>query len=167
MKSNLVEHPAACEETPALIDHIIERYHQTHRREMPDLVALARKVEKVHGTDPNAPHGLADALQDMIGEMEIHMKKEELLLFPALARGRSRTVSGPVGEPIAAMRHDHDGQEAALTRIAAITHGFRLPSDACKSWQRLYAGTRKLVDDVEEHIYLENEILFPRFEGEA
>lgn len=162
MREHLVEHPAACEATPALINHIVERYHRTHRREMPELVALARKVETVHGTDPNAPHGLADALQGMIGEMEVHMKKEELLLFPALSRGRTQGAA----ERIATMRHDHDGQEESLARVAAITHGFRLPADACASWQRLYAGTRKLVEDLEEHIYLENEILFPRFEGD-
>ena len=163
MRSHLVEHPAACEETPALIEHIVERYHQTHRREMPELVALARKVEKVHGTDPNAPHGLADALQAMVGELEVHMKKEELLLFPAMARGRADAVAAP----IAGMRHDHDDHEEALARIAAITHGFRLPAGACRSWKRLYDGTRKLVEDIDEHIYLENEVLFPRFEQDA
>lgn len=56
MHSHLVEHPAACESTPALIVHILERYHETHRRELPALVGLAQKVETVHGTDPNAPH---------------------------------------------------------------------------------------------------------------
>ena len=161
MHSHLVEHPAACEETPALIAHIIERYHDTHRRELPDLVALARKVETVHGTDPNAPHGLAEALQSIAGQLELHMKKEELVLFPAMERGRCEAANGP----IASMRHDHDEQEEALARVAAITHGFRLPSGACSSWRRLYSGTRKLLDDLEEHIQLENEVLFPRFEA--
>lgn len=163
MRSHLVEHPAACEETPALIAHIVERYHETHRREMPELVALARKVEKVHGTDPNAPHGLADALQAMVGELEVHMKKEELVLFPAMTRGRADAVAAP----IEGMRHDHGDHEEALARIAAITHGFRLPAGACRSWKRLYEGTRKLVEDLDEHIYLENEVLFPRFEQDA
>ena len=69
--------------------------------------------------------------------------------------------------PIAGMRYDHAKHEEALGRIAAITHGFHLPADACESWRRLYAGTRKLVDDLDEHMSLENEVLFPRFEGTA
>lgn len=44
--------------TGALIDHIRTRYHDTHRRELPELIALARKVESAHATDPNTPHGL-------------------------------------------------------------------------------------------------------------
>lgn len=161
--SRFVEHPAANEETPALIEHIVERYHETHRRELPELVALARKVERVHGTDPNAPHGLAEALADMVGDLEVHMKKEEFILFPAMQQGRADAVAAP----IAVMRHDHHDHEEALARIAAITHGFRLPPDACSSWTRLYAGTRKLVEDLDEHIRLENDVLFPRFEGTA
>ncbi|MDO5758570.1 MAG: DUF542 domain-containing protein, partial [Rhodobacterales bacterium] len=74
--------PAAPQETGALIDHIQTRYHAVHRRQLPDLVALSRKVEKVHASHPDVPAGLADLMQQMIGEMEVHMKKEELLLFP-------------------------------------------------------------------------------------
>jgi regulator of cell morphogenesis and NO signaling len=163
MRSHLVEHPVACEATPSLIAHIVERYHEAHRRELPGLVALADKVERAHGSDPNAPHGLSEALAGIISELGAHMKKEEQVLFPAMVNGRTEAVAGP----IAAMRHDHHEHEQALARIAAITHGFRLPSDACGSWRRLYAGTRKLVDDLDEHMHIENEILFPRFETPA
>lgn len=110
--------------------HILERYHETHRRELPALVGLAQKVETVHGTDPNAPHGLADALRTMAGELERHMSNEERVLFPAMTRGQAAALA----KPIAAMRLDHHGHEEALARIAAITHGLRLPKDACRSW---------------------------------
>jgi regulator of cell morphogenesis and NO signaling len=42
--------------------------------------------------------------------------------------------------------------------------GFRLPDGACRSWQALYGGAAKFVDDLMEHIHLENSVLFPRFE---
>jgi regulator of cell morphogenesis and NO signaling len=37
--------PEAPTETGALIDHILTRYHETHRRELPELVKLAARVE--------------------------------------------------------------------------------------------------------------------------
>lgn len=161
--TDLIEHPAAHEATPGLIAHILERYHETHRRELPELVTLARKVERVHGADPDAPHGLADALAAMSDALETHMTREEQVLFPALASGR---IAG-VAAPIAVMRQDHAEHEAALARIAAITHGFRLPAGACGTWTRLHVGLRKLVEDLDEHMHLENEVLFPRFEDVA
>src|SRR5690625_1282513 len=75
-------------ETSTLIEHIVETYHRAHRREMPELVALARMVEDLHGTDPAAPHGLAKALSAMADALETHMRQEEEQLFPALAEGR-------------------------------------------------------------------------------
>lgn len=150
-------------QTAALIEHILTRYHEVHRRELPELVKLARKVEAVHVEHPAAPHGLADTLQQMAGELEVHMKKEELILFPAMARA----AKGMLDMPISQMRFDHDNHGTQLRRIEMLTRDFTLPDGACRSWQALYSGTSKLVGDLMEHIHLENNVLFPRFESEG
>ncbi len=148
-------------DTATLIAEILSRYHEVHRRELPELVALARKVEAVHAGHGAEPVGLADALQDMVGDLEVHMKKEELILFPAMLRQEGRPLSAPITQ----MRHDHDEHGTHLRRLAEITNGFTPPDGACRSWQALYAGTRKLAADLTDHIHLENDILFPRFEA--
>lgn len=152
-------------ETPtlALFDHILRRYHDTHRSELPELIALARKVETVHADDPNAPHGLTEALEALTVDLGVHMRKEESAIIAALDHANTRNASAP----FTALRHDHDNNEATMNRIAATTHGFKLPNYACGSWRQLYAGLSKLVDDLVEHMYLENNVLFPRLEAEA
>ena len=152
---------AAPQQTDDLIDHILTRYHETHRRELPELVKLGRKVEAVHCDHPQVPHGLADLLQRMLGELEVHMKKEELILFPAMRR----KSAGGLDVPIMQMRHDHDDHSEHLRRLESITENFTLPEGACRSWQALYAGLAKLANDLIEHIQLENNVLFPRYEG--
>ena len=147
--------PAA---TPALIDHIFARYHETHRRELPELIRLAQKVEKVHASRSDVPRGLADFLQRMSTELVQHMAKEELILFPAMKQGGL-----PLHAPIACMRHEHDDHGEHLRELEALTNGITVPSDACRTWQALYAGLDKLRDDLMEHIHLENNVLFPRF----
>lgn len=146
--------------TAALIAHILSRYHETHRRELPELLALARKVETSHATDPNTPHGLTQALESMILVLEDHMRREEAGIFAALGAGRASAEG-----TIAGLREDHGGHEATLNRIAAITHGLRLPAYACRSWAQLYAGLGKLAEDLDEHRYLEDNVLFPRLEA--
>ncbi len=150
----------APEATGALIDHILSRYHETHRRELPELVRLARKVEAVHAGHPEAPRGLADTLEAIQVELEEHRQKEETELFPLM---RQEHDSG-AELPIAQMRLDHDRHGELLRRLDTLAHGFALPGDACRSWEALYVGTDKLIDDVMEHIHLENNVLFPRFE---
>lgn len=145
-----------------LIAHLLTRYHAVHRTELPELIALARKVEAVHSAHPEVPAGLADLLQRMAGELEVHMKKEELILFPAM----QRHVAG-LDAPIAQMRHDHLDHGDLLGLLEVMTDGFTLPAGACRSWQALYAGAAKLSDDLQQHIHLENNVLFPRFEMTA
>lgn len=152
--------PSLSTSTGELIDHIITRYHEVHRRELTELVHLARKVEGVHARHPQAPHGLNDLLQQMRGELEVHMKKEELILFPAMRSGKAVEL----GTPIMQMRHDHDDHGEYLKRLEDLTNAFTPPPGACRSWQALYAGVAKLSEDLMNHVHLENNVLFPRFQ---
>jgi regulator of cell morphogenesis and NO signaling len=150
---------AAPQESAALVDHIISRYHDTHRRELPELIQLARKVEKVHAKRSDVPRGLGDLLERMSIELQQHMAKEELILFPAM----KQSMAAGLDMPIARMRHEHDDHGAHLRELDRLTNGLTVPADGCRTWQALYAGLAKLVDDLMEHIHLENNVLFPRF----
>ncbi len=152
--------PLAAMNVAGLIDHILSRYHAIHRQELPDLVALARKVERVHHAVPEAPLGLAEVLERLSAELEAHMRKEEFVLFPAMRQG----VKEGILQPLAVLRHDHDDHAETIRLVEERARGFALPEGACGSWQRLYAGARKLCADLREHIRVENEVLFPRFE---
>jgi len=148
--------PASSAELIALIQ---TRYHEVHRRELPELVRLARRVEAVHRDKPDCPHGLADLLETMAAELEDHMQKEEQILFPMMARGGAPMI----GQPISVMRHEHDNHGEHLRALAALTNDATPPDGACNTWRALYAGIRKLEDDLMQHIHLENNVLFPRF----
>jgi regulator of cell morphogenesis and NO signaling len=152
---------AAPADTDALIDLILERYHATHRRELPELIRLARRVEAVHGDREGAPLGLSTLLEDLAAELESHMQKEEEVLFPMMRRGGHPMIAHPIG----AMRHEHDDAGEHLRMVEGLTNGGILPEGACNTWRALYAGTRKFADDLMEHIHLENNVLFPRFDA--
>lgn len=143
-----------------LIPFILDRYHATHRRELPELQRLARKVETVHADKAECPRGLSQLLARMEAELGAHMQKEEEVLFPLLL------ASGGGCAPFAIrrMRAEHDDHELLLAELKRLTGGFTPPPDACGSWRRLAIGCAKLSADLEAHIALENEILFPQFE---
>lgn len=147
-------------EPAALIDHILRRYHEKHKRDLPELIALARRVEKVHHGHPEVPRGLAQFLEGMKASLESHMFKEELILFPALKRG----IRAGLDFPLAQMRREHDDHGGHLRELESITGNGIVPEGGCPTWQALYTGTRTLTDELMEHIHLENNILFPQFE---
>lgn len=148
------------EDPAALTRHIESRFHARHRAQLPALAELAEKVERVHFGDEDLPEGLAELLRRMIGELEVHMKKEELMLFPAIRSGRG----DPAGLT-ARMRADHDDHTAEIGRILDLTAGLTPPAGACRSWRELYSGLDAFIADLREHVRLENEVLFPRVES--
>jgi regulator of cell morphogenesis and NO signaling len=149
--------------TEAMVAFILERFHATHRRELPELERLARRVEAVHQDKPDVPAGLADFLVELTEALELHMQKEEQVLFPMMLRGAE--VGGHITMPISMMRHEHDEHGANLRKLARFTNEHVPPEAACGTWRALYAGTKKLTDDVMDHIALENNVLFTRFGG--
>jgi len=142
-----------------LVDHILARYHAVHREQLPELIRLARKVERVHGERADCPVGLADHLTAMAQELESHMRKEEDVLFPMIVRGHGALASAPVS----VMRMEHDEHGIALRRLEELTNGITPPRAACTTWRALYAGLRTFRADLMQHIHTENNILFERF----
>ena len=143
----------------ALIDHILARYHEVHRAQLPELIRMARRVEAVHRDHSEVPAGLADALEAMEQELLSHMHKEEAVLFPMLRAGGNSFVT----QPIAMMRHEHNDHGEALEQIARLTHDITPPLGACNTWRALYAGLKTFREDLMQHIHTENNILFERF----
>jgi len=152
---------ATTQDAAALTRYIETRYHQRHREQLPELAEIAARVETVHSNEPEVPAGLSDILHRLVGEMEVHMKKEELILFPAIRKGG---VPGLVN-PIAVMRAEHDHHDQEIDEIRRLTGGPTLPENACGSWTALYAGLEEFITDLREHIRLENDVLFPQFES--
>jgi regulator of cell morphogenesis and NO signaling len=146
-----------------LIDHILARYHDVHRQQLPELIRMARRVEAVHRDNPDVPVGLADHLETMHEELLSHMLKEEQVLFPMLKTGGNPFV----GQPIGMMRTEHVDHGEALDKLNALTHDATPPQGACNTWRALYAGIGQLGDDLVHHIHLENNVLFPAFEASA
>ena len=140
-----------------LIDHILERYHNIHRIQLPELIRLAKRVEHVHGDRADCPKGLSSHLEYMHGELENHMQKEEQILFPMIKTGEFFTAQGP----IRVMEHEHEQHGDSLEMIAKLTDDITPPPFACVTWRALYTGLTQLREDLMAHIHLENNVLFP------
>lgn len=140
-----------------LIEHIIERFHNRHREQLPELITLAEKVENVHADREDCPVGTAALLEKIHAELSQHMMKEENILFPMIKMGNYAMATMPIR--VMEMEHDEAGQDVEV--LKSITNHLTPPEDACFSWRALYSGINAFIDDLMHHIHLENNILFP------
>ncbi|WP_313108686.1 iron-sulfur cluster repair protein YtfE [Atlantibacter sp.] len=141
-----------------IIDHIIVRYHDRHREQLPELIYQATKVERVHADKPNVPKGLTKYLTMLYEELSSHMMKEEQILFPMIKQGMGSHATGP----ITVMESEHDEAGELLEVIKHTTNNVTPPPEACTTWKAMYNGINELIDDLMNHISLENNVLFPR-----
>jgi len=141
-----------------IINHIIVRYHDRHREQLPELILQATKVERVHAEKASVPRGLAKSLTMLHEELSSHMIKEEQILFPMIKQGMGSQAMGP----ISVMESEHDDAGELVEVIKHITHNVTPPADACTTWRAMYNGINEMIDDLMEHISLENNVLFPR-----
>ncbi|MEH8745156.1 hemerythrin domain-containing protein, partial [Klebsiella pneumoniae] len=121
----------------------------------------ATKVERVHADKPNVPKGLTKYLTMLHQELSSHMMKEEQILFPMIKQG----MGAQAGGPISVMESEHDEAGELLEVIKHITHNVTPPPEACTTWKAMYNGINEMIDDLMEHISLENNVLFPRALG--
>jgi len=141
-----------------IINHIIVRYHDRHREQLPELILQATKVERVHAEKASVPRGLAKNLTMLHEELSSHMMKEEQILFPMIKQGMGSQAMGP----ISVMESEHDDAGELVEVIKHITNNVTPPADACTTWRAMYNGINEMIDDLMEHISLENNVLFPR-----
>ena len=141
-----------------LIDHLLDHYHAPLREDLVRIEAMANRVVQVHGHRDDRLEALLDVVLALRADLEPHLEKEEIVLFPSILSGRGADAEGP----IAKMRLEHDEVAALLVRVRRLTDDYAVPSGACATWRALWMGLSDLDRELREHIALENNVLFPR-----
>ena len=141
-----------------IIDHIIVRYHDRHREQLPELILQATKVERVHADKPSVPKGLTKYLTMLHEELSQPHDERRADPLPDDQRGMGSQAMGP----ISVMESEHDEAGELLEVIKHTTNNVTPPPEACTTWKAMYNGINELIDDLMDHISLENNVLFPR-----
>ncbi len=145
-----------------LITHILNRYHDVHREQLPELIRLANRVELVHSQHPECPVGLTNHLKEISKNLEIHMKCEEDEVFHLIRADATAEAYAFIQK----LQKEHEEHGALLETIEKMTNNISTPNGACNTWQALYKGLHAFKLDLMQHIHLENNILFDRIKIE-
>lgn len=154
-----------------LADYIEKKHHRYVEETIPVLKQYLDKLCKVHCERHPELFEIHEHFNLSAGELAMHMKKEELVLFPwvrkmvkAERRGEplDRPHFGTVKNPIAAMIQEHDNEGERFRVIAALSNDYTPPEDACNTYRVAFSLLQEFEEDLHRHIHLENNILFPK-----
>jgi regulator of cell morphogenesis and NO signaling len=157
-----------------LVEHIIGFHHLYVRRALPRIDHLLGNVLTAHGQKHHEIAQVQRHFHVVADEMVRHMLKEEQILFPHIikleeaAHAREKiapSMFGTVRNPIRMMRAEHDTALGEMKAIRKISRDFDAPKEGCNSFRALYQAVEEFEHDLQQHIHLENDILFPRAEA--
>lgn len=150
-----------------LVEHIEDVHHRYLRENLPLLTELTREVATAHPEDGRLA-ALKLEMQHMATELESHLAHEEEALFAMVRDLAIHTAVKPtrcgdaVGGPIACMETEHEAALASLKKMREYTEGYTAPAGADDLWQQMLAAVARFDQDMIEHMYKENKVLFPR-----
>lgn len=152
--------------------HIQKKHHRYVDEAIPVINEYLNKIVQVHGSHHPELVEIRALFRASAGELTMHMKKEELMLFPyvqKLAKLREsnttsweRPVFGSVTNPIGQMEQEHEAEGDRFRRIAELTNNYTPPADACNTYMVAFKKLQEFEEDLHLHIHLENNILFPK-----
>jgi regulator of cell morphogenesis and NO signaling len=157
-------------ELDMLIDHIVGVHHVYVKKANPTIREFVNRVKMVHGMNKPNVSEISDRFDALAEELDMHMHKEEMILFPYIkqmveAKKEGESLIAPFGtvmNPINMMMAEHDSAGNELEAIQKLTEDYTPPKGACATHTVSYGQLKEYADDLMRHIHLENNILFPK-----
>jgi regulator of cell morphogenesis and NO signaling len=155
----------------SLANYIVETHHEYVNQAVPQILPLAQKVVEVHGAKYAELVIIQGLFQQLSNEMSLHMKKEELVLFPYIKKLSQAGSDGPgfdksglgwIKSPISVVETEHETAGIMVKRLSKLSNNYTPPDDACQTFRLLFDKLKAFEADMHLHVHLENDILHPK-----
>lgn len=155
-----------------LVDYTINIHHLYLRQNLPLVATFLTRFRDKHPDRFQHIDQLIENMQTLTTLIHAHMEEEENIIFPyvkqiynaklhnqAYAGLLVRTLKKPVDN---LSRTQQLGLKMKLAECRKITDNFSVPLDSCLHHHVTFAKLKDLDENLAQHLYLENEVIFPR-----
>ena len=155
----------------ALADYISNVHHKYIEENIPLIISYAAQVVQKYAGDHPGLIQIQRLFSESVIELGGHTLKEENLLFPFIKEMQKAEEKGiklekpsfdTVHNPIRVMEQEHNEVETVFRRISALSGNYMPPVGACHTFKAFYSKLKEFDQDLQQHVHLENEILFPK-----
>ena len=153
-----------------LIEFLSEIHHNYKEENILILKQYSKKVADLYSKKYPELLEVNNLIQVVSEEILEHMKNEETILFPYLnellklenGSSTSKYNSSKKLKIIDSFEDEHYKIRKTFQKIATLTNYYILPENICNSFKLLYIKLKNFDDRLQEHIHIENNILFPK-----
>src|SRR5574344_979602 len=153
-----------------LVDYVLKIHHRgirTHRKEIMALLDTLCTEQK--GSHPSLAQ-VRELFIYSMRDLELHLEKEEQMLFPyfyslfeAYEQGKEieSIHCGEVSDPIEVMMSEHNIETKRYETISSLTGGYACSKKDTQEYCLLMQKLSSFQRDLQEHVFIENQIVFP------
>jgi regulator of cell morphogenesis and NO signaling len=155
-----------------LIRHIVERHHTWLRNQLSETGQMIRRVSRAEKRQLSGSLlELEKLFRRFQREIEDHLKKEEVVLFPIIERlehtaaagaPTERHSFGSIENPVRFMMEDHELANRLLAKMKELAIQTQSGEPPPAAWQGILERLEAIEGDLAIHSQLEDEVLFPR-----
>lgn len=155
-----------------LAQYIINVHHFYLRQALPEIEVALNKFVEEHQKQYPYLQEVETCFRQLQNKMLPHMEEEETIIFPYIrqlfrAWKNNESYAGllvrTLRKPIKAiMDHEHEILVDIIYKWRELLNDYKFPEKACVSHKVVLSRLKELDNDIVQHMYLENEILFPK-----
>ncbi|MEP7279145.1 MAG: DUF542 domain-containing protein [Bacteroidota bacterium] len=158
--------------TDFLISYIIHVHHLFLKKTLPGTAAIIKDFTEGHKKQYPELQEAAILFQQLQHEVTLHLTYEEETIFPYILQiahahdnkdSYAKLLVKTLRKPLhVIIKHEEEMLSALILKIRLLTNNYILPPNACVNHLLVLCRLKDLDNDLMQHIYLENDILFPR-----
>ncbi|QXP70077.1 DUF542 domain-containing protein [Polaribacter sp. R2A056_3_33] len=153
-----------------LIDFLVNIQHEYKEENILLLKEYGEKVAAIYGEEYKELIEINLLILKVADNILEHMKNEERIIFPYIKKLIdantkkivTNTSNSPLNIPIDIIEDDHEKVSKTFKKIAKLTNNYKIPENACISFKVLYLKLQQFEELLNNHIHIENNILFPK-----
>jgi regulator of cell morphogenesis and NO signaling len=155
-----------------LTDYIVHVHHQYLKKYLPDTKELLEEFVIEHAKKFSYLSDLEKQFDTLVKQLYFSMKKEEEVLFPYIRQVAHahrdkepyavllvRTLRKPFEDRLS---QNHQTVTNIIISIRELTTNYTIPSNVCTSHKVVLSKLKELDQDIMQHLYLEEAVLFPK-----
>lgn len=155
-----------------LTDYIINIHHAYLQKTLPALWPMLTKFVEEHLKKEPQLYQVQTAFRRLQNDMLSHLAEEEEIVFPYIRQlAHAFEDNDTYGillvktlrKPISKMKdNEHEMVSGILNQLRQYTDHYTPPEKACTSHRVIFSKLKELDNDLSQHMYLENDVLFPK-----
>ena len=155
-----------------LVNYLINVHHQYLKKSLPETQQLLGEFTKEHNKKFSYLAELEKQFDLLVKQLLFSIQREEEVMFPYIRQIAHayehkepyaalfvRTMRKPVEET---MFKGHENVRDIILSIRKLTNTYTAPENVCISHKVVMAKLKELDNDLMQHRYLEQSVLFPR-----